>query len=93
MSSYLYKTIIYERIPVGSDEDKLDSAMDDFINNQKSSATRVDGLSLSETTFIIEKTYDEFKALLVSLGLTFSDVQYLLSRSGYELYLLASEPV
>lgn len=93
---YLYKTIIY-KIPnevIGlSGEEIIQHGEDktDFEANFKSSAVRTDRIVIAETTFEINKTYQEFKSL--TNVLTWGDVKYIEIDGYYSLYLLTDTPI
>ena len=89
---YLYKTTLFKTgtvvlgLPVSNDADRVD-----FETNFKATALKVDRLELNETTFIVEKSYTDFKALIVS-PILWSDVKYIESDK-YELNLLSANPL
>ena len=85
---YLYQTVLYKTnarvigLPSGNDANKTD-----FETNDKPLAVKVDGVIVSETTFVIEKDYASFEALLVS-PLTWADVKYTENDAMYDCFLL-----
>lgn len=93
---YLYKTIIY-KVPdeviglsgaeiIQHGEDKID-----FETNFKSSAVKTDRIVIAETTFEINRTYQEFKSLIHVLS--WADVKYIEIDGYYSLYLLNDTPI
>ena len=85
---YLYKAVIYKQpatlgVPANTHTaDKLD-----FETNFKTQAAEVTEVLLAETTFVIDKTYTQFKALIVT-PVTWSDVKYTDDLQKYILSLL-----
>ena len=94
MPNYLYKTILFKNTDdvIGflpsNNADKQE-----FENNYKSQAQPVNDLTLAETTFEVEKSYTDFKALLVQLIKTWPDVTYKENNKKYELNLLINSAV
>lgn len=62
-------------------------ALADFEENFKADATKIDRIFLSETTFITELSYTDFKAK-VTLPVLWSNVNFEEDAGSYELYLL-----
>lgn len=60
----------------------------DFETNFKSQAKQVDSLIIAETTFEVNKTYAQFKAIIDGVTITWADVKYTETEGGYRLYLL-----
>ncbi len=94
MPNYLYKTTLYK-----STDDVIgfspsnDSDKEDFENNFKSQAQPVHEITLAETTYEVEKSYEEFKSLLGEMIKTWSDVIYKENNKKYELNLLINSTV
>jgi len=59
----------------------------DFVANDKPLATKVDSVQIMSTTFLINKTYAQFEALLVS-PITWADVKYTEDEKKYTCYLI-----
>lgn len=90
---YLYKTkIYYDTTNVIDAPADNDTNLSDFNNNHKSSALLVDDVSVAETTFILEKSYSDFDAL-VSDPITWEDVKYIDDGISYNLFLTSSNPL
>lgn len=60
----------------------------DFETNDKSLAVKIDAIEIVETTFIINKTYTQFEALITA-PITWADVKYLEDDRKYTCYLIA----
>ncbi|MBI2034264.1 MAG: hypothetical protein HYT11_00855 [Candidatus Levybacteria bacterium] len=90
---YLYKTIIY-KIPdevVGLTDSEIVQHQGDKIDfeaNFKVTAVKADEVVLAETTFVIGKTYVEFKNLIDGTLRTWADVKYTEDNSRFTLHLL-----
>lgn len=88
MSNIIYKTTLYKAgalvigKPASNDTDLID-----FETNFKTITAKVDEVILAETTVVIEKTYADFKALIVS-PVAWGDVKHLDVIGKYELNLL-----
>jgi hypothetical protein len=84
----LYMTTLFKSTDnvIGAPADN-DVNKTDFETNDKPLATKVDEVSLMTTTFIINKTYTQFEALL-SPPLTWADVKYIEDDRKYTCYLL-----
>ena len=88
--NYLYKTIIY---PDASKISNLDVTAEsanftDFTTNYQSTAYKVGDLELLSDTFLINKTYSEFKALIDGTTITWADVKWEDGGWFYDIYLL-----
>lgn len=90
---YLYKAIIY-KVPdeviglSGSEITQHQSDKTDFEANFKATAVMTDEVVLAETTFVIGKTYVQFKSLIDGALRTWTDVKYTEDSSRYILHLL-----
>ena len=95
---YLYKAIVY-KIPndvagitasevIAHQTDKID-----FEANFKSTAIKVDELVLAETTFVISKTYTQFKTLIDGVLRVWSDAKYTEDSTRYILNVLTTSPI
>lgn len=94
MPNYLYKTTLFKTTDdVIGFSPTNDSDTQDFENNFKVQAQPVNDLMLAETTYEIEKSYSDFKALLAQLIKTWSDVTYKETNKKYELNLLVNSAV
>lgn len=94
MPNYLYKTALFKDTDdVIGFSPSNDADKQDFENYFKSQAQTVNDLTLAETTFEVEKSYADFKALLVQLVKTWSDVTYKENNKKYELNLLINSAV
>ena len=84
----LYTLTLFKSITnvIGAPADN-DVNTTDFVANDKPLATKVDGVTLLTTTFLINKTYSQFEALLVS-PITWADVKYTEDERKYTCYLL-----
>lgn len=91
---YLYNTTIYKDTTnvLGLDvtQNNLDKA--DFETNYKSSVYLISKISILETTVEIDKTYTQFKALIVN-PILWSDVKMVEETNHYDLYLLSANPL
>lgn len=63
-----------------------EAAKIDFETNFKSLAVLVESVVISETTFVVGKTYTDFKALIVG-DLTWADIKYSENNEAYNLNL------
>jgi len=86
---YLYKTNLYKKpneVAGLTDEEKTQMVLDeqDFTNTQKATATEVDEVVISETTFVISKDYNWFKTK------GFTDVKYTEGDDEYQLAILTA---
>lgn len=85
---YLYKTYLFKSganvigKPVDNDTNRTD-----WENNHKSSAVKVDEVQVATTTFVIDKSYADFEALIAD-PVTWADVKYVETDKHYELNLL-----
>jgi len=87
---YLYKTTIYHDTSnsVGIPATNAVSVAD-FEDNNKVNSVLVDSVTISETTFILERSYESFDELIVD-GIYWSDVKYVDDGTRYIMYLLAN---
>ena len=90
MANYLHKSALFK---VTDNVASIDAAQNnadksDFESNFKSQAKNIDSLIIAETTFEINKTYAEFKAIVDGVTITWADVKYTETEGGYRLYLL-----
>lgn len=95
---YLYQTIILKN-PINfkksdgtnqlsaSDIAAHQVALSDFETNFRSIAIPIIVLTLAQTTFVVDKTYSAFKALIVT-PITWGDVKYTDDTQKYVLSLL-----
>lgn len=90
MANYLHKTALFKitNNVAGIDFADNDSAKADFETNYKSQAKKVESLIIAETTFEVEKTYEQLKALIDGVTITWADIKYTETEGGYRLYLL-----
>ena len=91
---YQYKAIIYKnpaQLGVADNSHAADKA--DFEANYKSLATKVTSVILAETTFEIDKTYAQFKALIDGTAYTWADVRYVDDNAKYGMVLLTDNPI
>jgi len=85
---YLHRTTIYKNIsnvigaPVDNDVNKTD-----FETNHKSSVVPISAIELFETTFLVDKTYAGFEALLTG-DISWTDVKMIDNEDEYILNLL-----
>ena len=94
MPNYLYKTIIFKTTDdVIGFSPSNNSDRDDFETNYKSQAEPVNEITLAETTYEVEKSYADFKSLLVEMIKTWSDVTFKENNKKYELSLLINSVV
>lgn len=95
---YLYRAII-QKVPnevVGLTSSEITAHQNDKVDfeaNFKSSAVKVDDLVLAETTFVISKTYTQFKALIDGALRVWSDVKYTEDDVRYILNLITTNPI
>ena len=64
----------------------------DFETNYKSSCVEVNELQLLTNSFIIYKTYTEFKALITA-EIDWTDVKLIIRDKDYCLYLITEDPL
>lgn len=90
MANYLHKTALFKitNNVAGIDLADNDSAKADFETNYKLQAKKVESLIIAETTFEVEKTYEQLKALIDGVTITWADIKYTETEGGYRLYLL-----
>lgn len=94
MPNYLYKTTLFKTTDdVIGFSSTNDSDRQDFENNFKAQAQPVNEITLAETTYEVGKSYQDFKALLVAMVKTWSDVTYKENNKKYELNLLVNSAV
>jgi len=65
----------------------------DYETNYKSQTVKVDSLTVSETSFEIDKTWSQFKGLIDGVTLTWADVRQSIVGKIYELHLITNEPL
>ena len=89
MSNYLYKTTIFidtsNLINIDNSQNNIDKL--DFETNFKSQSLLIDEIVSMDMSFIISKTYSDFKALIVT-PLNWSDIKYIQGGNKYQLFLL-----
>lgn len=93
---YLYRTRIIEDTSdyVMSQADKdIESANNtDFDTNYMSQAVLVDDVTIAETTFVVYKSYSDFKALITG-SITWADVKYTDAGGVHKLFLATNNPI
>ena len=62
----------------------------DYENNYQSQTVKVNDLIVSETSFEIDKTWAQFKALIDGVNLTWADVKEGIVGKSYELHLITN---
>jgi len=93
MAEYFYKTVIYHNtsgvvnVPASNATD-----ISDFTTNHASSVVDVTQLETLGTSFIIEKTYSDFDALVVT-PFDWGDVKCVATDKAYSLYLVSNSPI
>jgi hypothetical protein len=60
----------------------------DFETNYKSTAVKITGITIAETSYETEMDFDNFKAL-VATPITWADVKYIEDSQKYILYLIS----
>ena len=88
---YLYRTTIYKTpdIVAGlSSEEKSAhaAAKTDFEGNHKASAVKVDEIITVGTTYVIDKDYSDFDAMITG-AIAWTDVKYIENSFDYKIYL------
>lgn len=91
--AYLYRAVSYKNpellgLPAGTNA----ADITDFETNYKATALLVNSVNLAETTFEIDKTYTQFKALVVS-PLTWANIEYTEDSVKYIFNLLSDDPL
>ena len=88
--NYLYKTAVYkEPSKIGNMDATAESAnYTDFVTNYQATAYKVGDLELLTDTFLIDKTYAEFKALVDGTTITWTDVKWEDGGWFLDVYLL-----
>lgn len=90
---YIYDTILYKsttnvvNAPASNATD-----LSDFTTNFLNQVLKVDVLMVQENSAEIDKTYTQFKALIVA-PLTWADVKCLEGENTYELHLITDNPI
>lgn len=93
---YLYKTTIYftpaDVAGLNSTEQTTHTnAKTDFeVASKKDEALKVDEIMIAETTFELEKTYEEFKDLIIGT-IEWEDVRYIENQNSYHIYITSGE--
>ncbi len=93
---FLYKTTIYLKPSdvaglTSEEQTAHTNAKTDFETaGKKDEAFKVDSLQIAETTFEIEKDYNDFTELIVG-ATEWEDIKYEEQVGSYRLYLLSSE--
>jgi len=95
MADYLYHTYIYHKTTdvlgiVPADEA---AKVLDFETNYKTPASKIDDITIQTTTFETLKTYEQFKALVDGVTITWGDVKYAKEEKAYDIYLLTDSPL
>ncbi len=90
MANYLHKSALFKLTDNVASIDATQNNADktDFESNFKSQAKNIDSLTIAETTFEVNKTYAQFKAIIDGVTITWADVKYTETEGGYRLYLL-----
>ncbi len=90
MAYYLHKSALFKVTDnvASIDIAQNDADKTDFETNFKSQAKQVDSLIIAETTFEVNKTYAQFKAIIDGVTIAWADVKYTETEGGYRLYLL-----
>ena len=90
MANYLHKSALFKITDnvASIDIAQNDADKTDFETNFKTQAKQVDSLIIAETTFEVNKTYAQFKAIVDGVTITWADVKYTETEGGYRLYLL-----
>ena len=84
--AYLYKALVYKTPQVlGLTDNSHAADITDFEDNHKSDATLVTTVTIAETTFEIDKSYTDFKALVSA----WSGVEYTEDNAKYTFNLLS----
>ena len=90
MANYLYKTVLYTSTTnVANVPADNATNLTDYENNNQSSTVKVDDLQISETTFVIDKSYDDFDALITT-PFDWGDVKEHAHGNKYELFLIST---
>lgn len=89
---YIYRTQIYKNPNsiIGAPIDAGDLA--EFEGTYKAQAVPVSGVVVAETSFVIDNSWDVFKARIVS-PLSWSDVKYTEEVNRYEMVLVTENPI
>jgi len=95
MADYLYHTYIYYKTNDVIGIVPADEAVKvtDFETNYKALAVKIDDIVIQATTFESVKTYDQFKALVDGVTITWGDVKYAKEEKAYDIYLLTNAPL
>ena len=88
MVQYIYKA----NIDFQDNTDKTD-----FETNYKTTAKEFSSIIVSDTAFILESTYTNFKALIDGINITWADIRYIIKITNnlirYELHLITNNPL
>ena len=89
---YLYKTTIYYDTTntVGLPSTNAVDLADFETASKQDEALEVSEITLSETTFVIEKSYEDFDALVDGTAIVWSDVKYIKDLKQYCISLLSN---
>ena len=94
MAQYLYEATVFfdtdDVLGVNVSQEATDTT--DFETNYKDDCIVVSKVNLIETTFMIDKTYTQFKALITT-PFDWADVKLVISDKHYDMYLLTSSPL
>lgn len=95
MVEYLYRARIWTDTTnvLGVDPSVEAANKIDFEANYKASTVAVTDLEVMGTTFLIEKTYANFKPLIDGTNIKWTDIKCETAAIYYDLYLITTEPI
>jgi hypothetical protein len=95
MVDYLYKARIWKDttnvVEVNPTTELANKT--EFETNYKSSTISINNLELMGTTFVILKTYTDFKVLIDGINILWTDVKCENGGNFYDLYLLTTSTI
>ena len=93
MADYIYKTSLYTDTSVVSGVPATNTAdLADFTTNHAGDVVDIDELTIAETSFQIEKSYEDFDAL-VDTPYSWTNVRCWTDHNSKHLYLVATSPL
>ena len=92
---YIYTTTIIKDTTntIGYNPTAESAAKSDYETNFRSLTVKVNDLVVAETSFEIDKTYTDFKALIDGTTIKWSDVKEMNGGNIYELHLITESPL
>lgn len=93
MAEYIYKTYLYhETVDVIGAPASNATDLADFTTNHAADVVDISDLDLAGTSFGIEKSYEDFDALVAG-DYDWTDVRCRTDENAHELYLVTTTPI